>query len=220
MVSRRELFSLPLLVAGTSGAIAQPAMDGLISEDFMIPADEAGIQLFIRNKRKASLNHAAPNRTLLYVHGLTYSSSATFDLPLAGQSWMGFIAAHDFDVWCLDLRGYGRSTRPPAMSGPPDEAPPQVRSKAGMADLAAAVAFIRDRRGIAKLDLMGWSGGTLLTAAFAAENPAAVERLVLYAPVWLRQGPPRDVEREITSFAIDRVPPSVHAAPVGRIGSH
>ena len=133
---------------------------------------------------------------------------------------MGFIAAHDFDVWCLDLRGYGRSTRPPAMSGPPDEAPPQVRSKAGMADLAAAVAFIRDRRGIAKLDLMGWSGGTLLTAAFAAENPAAVERLVLYAPVWLRQGPPRDVEREITSFAIDRVPPSVHAAPVGRIGSH
>ena len=193
MVSRRKLSLLPLMMAGVSAgqAAAQPVAPRVVSEDFMVATDDPGMELFLRNKRPASLGRAAPDRTLLFVHGVTYPSSATFDLPLAGQSWMDFIAARGFDVWCLDLRGYGRSTRPPAMSRPAGEAPPQLRSDAALADIAAAVAFIRARRQVAKLDLMGWSRGTLLMGRFAAENPGLVERLVLYAPVWLRQGPPR-----------------------------
>ena len=36
---------------------------------------------------------------------------------------------------------------------------------------------------------MGWSWGTRLIGRFAADNPALVERVVLYAPQWLREGP-------------------------------
>ena len=36
---------------------------------------------------------------------------------------------------------------------------------------------------------MGWSWGSALQGRFAADNPGLVERLVLYAPGWLREGP-------------------------------
>ena len=45
------------------------------------------------------------------------------------------------------------------------------------------------RRGIQKVNLLGWSWGTSIMASYAAENPQKVERLVLYAPQWLRTTP-------------------------------
>ena len=36
---------------------------------------------------------------------------------------------------------------------------------------------------------MGWSWGTAIAAGFATEQPGKTERLVLYAPVWLRTTP-------------------------------
>ena len=39
------------------------------------------------------------------------------------------------------------------------------------------------------MNLMGWSWGTVIAGAFAAANPGKVERLVMYAPLWLRQVP-------------------------------
>ena len=53
---------------------------------------------------------------MLFVHGSTYPAHTGFDVPLGGQSWMEFIASRGYDVYCLDVRGYGRSTRPPAMT--------------------------------------------------------------------------------------------------------
>jgi pimeloyl-ACP methyl ester carboxylesterase len=44
------------------------------------------------------------------------------------------------------------------------------------------------RRGLQRLDAMGWSWGTTIAAGYAAANPDKVERLVLYAPVWLVKG--------------------------------
>jgi pimeloyl-ACP methyl ester carboxylesterase len=122
------------------------------------------------------------------VHGATYPASTAFDLPLGGLSWMDYIAGRGFDVWCLDLRGYGRSTRPPEMSQPAEANPPLVRGEQAVADIARAAAFIRERRALPKLTHLGYSWGTALMGRFAADNPTLVERLVLYAPVWLRQG--------------------------------
>ena len=60
------------------------------------------------------------------MHGTTYPSSTTFDLPVTGKSWMDSMAERGFDVYALDLPGYGRSTRPAAMDLPTDQNPPQV----------------------------------------------------------------------------------------------
>jgi pimeloyl-ACP methyl ester carboxylesterase len=74
------------------------------------------------------------------------------------------------------------------MGQPPEANPPLVRGETAVADIAAAAAFIRQRRSLPRLVHMGWSWGTATQGRFAAENPGLVERLVLYAPVWLREG--------------------------------
>jgi pimeloyl-ACP methyl ester carboxylesterase len=40
---------------------------------------------------------------------------------------------------------------------------------------------------VAKLNVLGWSWGTAITALYTSQNNAKVNRLVLYAPVWLRE---------------------------------
>ena len=114
----------------------------LLTEEFFVPAHDAGINIYVRNKRPADLREFSPQRTLLYVHGSTYPASTAFDLALDGWSWMDFMASRGFDVWLLDLRGYGYSTRPPAMNEPPEHNPPLVRTDTAVADIGAVVDHI------------------------------------------------------------------------------
>ena len=54
-----------------------------------------------------------PDKILLFVHGATYPAETAFDLPIEGVSMMDLIAMRGYDVYLVDVRGYGRSTRPP-----------------------------------------------------------------------------------------------------------
>jgi len=191
---RRNVLAAPLaaplavpLAAAPGVALAQAAAK-LVTEEFLVPARDPGIELFVRNKRREDAGAARPDRTLLFVHGATYPAHTAFDLPLGGLSWMDYIAGRGFDVWCVDVRGYGRSTRPPEMAQPPEANPPIVRGETAVADVAAAASFIREKRGLPRIVHMGWSWGSALQGRFAADNPTLVERLVLYAPGWLREG--------------------------------
>ena len=109
---------------------------------------------------------------------------------LEGLSWMDYIARHGWDVYLVDVRGYGRSTRPPEMDQPAASNPPIVRTDVAMRDVGSAIDFILQRRGISKLSLMGWSWGTVIMAAYTADHDDKVARLVLYGPEWLRTAPP------------------------------
>ncbi|MCW2240485.1 alpha/beta hydrolase [Azospirillum canadense] len=170
----------------SSGREAEPR---IISDDLFIPSDTPEIRLFIRNKRLSSLQKFSSARTILFVHGSTYPASTSFDLPLGGRSWMDHLAGQGHDVYLLDLRGYGQSTRPPEMDLPTEQGPPIVRTETAVRDVASAVHFILDRRGIDRLNLIGWSWGTTLMASFTAANNRLVNRLVLLAPQWLRTTP-------------------------------
>jgi pimeloyl-ACP methyl ester carboxylesterase len=163
-------------------------MADLIVEDMMVPS-EPGIDIFVRNKQPTNLGKYSAERTLLFVHGSTYPAHTGFDLPLGGQSWMDFIAARGFDVYCLDVRGYGRSTRPAAMDEPPQNNPPVARTPFAIRDIAAVLDFILKRRNIEKLNLLGWSWGCTLMAITAIQNPGKTARLMLYAPGYLRTTP-------------------------------
>src|SRR5262245_3998842 len=119
-----------------TGALAQTPQ--LVSEDLMVPSD-AGIEIFVRNKRPAALTTFRPERTVVYVHGATYPASTSFDLKLDGLSWMDYIAARGYDVYLLDVRGYGRSTRPPEMAQDAKASPAIVRGDIAVKDIAAVV---------------------------------------------------------------------------------
>ena len=169
-------------IAGCASAPSGPRE--LATETFMIPAADPGIRLHVRNKRPAGQDQFSPDRILLMVHGATYPSETGFDIDLPGGSWMENIARQGFDVYFVDVRGYGRSSRPAAMDQPPAANPPFADTRDAVKDVSAAVDFILARRNVPRIDLLGWSWGTTIMAGYAAENPAKVERLVLFAPVW------------------------------------
>ncbi|MGZ3292677.1 MAG: alpha/beta hydrolase [Xanthobacteraceae bacterium] len=171
---------------GTTHVLAQSPK--VVMEEMMVPS-EAGIEIYVRNKRPADMSAFRPERTLLFVHGATYPAHTSFDLKLDGVSWMDYIAMRGYDVYLLDLRGYGKSTRPPEMDDKPEANAPVVRGVTAVKDISAVVDFILRRRGIPRLNLLGWSWGTTLMATYTTENPGKVERLVLYAPAWIRTTP-------------------------------
>ena len=158
-------------------------------EEFRIPASDPGIELYVRNKHPAGMNAFPGGKIVLYVHGSTYPASTAFDLQLNGMSWMDYIAQHGYDVYLVDLRGYGHSTRPKEMSEPADKSGPIVRTATAVQDVASVVEFIRKRRGADKINLLGWSWGTTIMGMYTTQNNDKVNKLVLYAPQWVRNAP-------------------------------
>src|ERR1044072_1123726 len=114
-------------------------VSNLVTESYTLPSADDGIELYIRNKRPATMADFPAHRILLYVHGATYPSETAFDLPIAGASMMGLIAARGDDVCLVDRGGCGGSTRPPEMSRPPDASKPVVSTEDAVRDFASAV---------------------------------------------------------------------------------
>jgi pimeloyl-ACP methyl ester carboxylesterase len=177
------------LMAAMIATAATAQTTQLTTEEMMVKSPDAGIEIYVRNKRPANMTSFRPERTVLFVHGATYPAETAFDLKLDGLSWMEYIASRGYDVYLLDVRGYGRSTRPKEMGDDPKANPPIVRGDTAVKDIGTAVDFILARRNIPRLNLLGWSWGTTLMATYTARNNAKVERLVLYAPSWIRQTP-------------------------------
>jgi pimeloyl-ACP methyl ester carboxylesterase len=170
-------------------AYARADRQELVVEDFMIPSDTAGISLHLRNKRKATLKTFSAERTVLMMHGATYSSESLFDAPLGGVSFMDYLAGHGYDVFALDVRGYGGSTRPPQMDAPPEDSEPLVRTEVGVRDLGSAVQYILKSRDITRLNLVAMSWGGSVAGAYTAGNNDKVVKLALVAPLWLLKAP-------------------------------
>lgn len=162
----------------------------LTTENYHIAAADPGIQLFIRNKHPEGVTTFPGEKILLFVHGATYPGETAFDLPLNGLSMMDYIARQGWDVYLVDVRGYGGSTRPPEMDKPAQDNKPIADTPTAVQDVGAAVSHILQKRKVAKINLMGWSWGTAIMGMYTSEHNDKVNRLVLYAPVWLFNSPP------------------------------
>ena len=161
----------------------------IATEEFMIPAVGPGIELYVRNKHPVNVSAYPGDRVLLFVHGATYPAETSFDLPLNGLSWMDYIAQRGYDVYLVDMRGYGKSTRPKEMDEPPERNEPIVHTDTAVKDVGTAADFIRKRRSTEKINLMGWSWGTAIMASYTTQHNEKVSKLVLYAPQWLHNSP-------------------------------
>jgi len=182
----RFSFLLSLIcLAASPLAGAQAREMKLETTDTMIPSGDSGIQLFVRNKHIAG-RETSSDKILLFVHGATYPAETAFDLPIQGVSMMDLIAARGYDVYLVDVRGYGRSTRPAEMSQPPEANKPIVSTEVAAHDLGAAVDYILHKRKVAKINLMGWSWGTSIAGSYASGHNDKLSKLVLYAPQWIR----------------------------------
>ena len=176
------------VVSLAAGCAATPGLStaDVVMEEFRVTSDP-GIQVYVRNKRQAGMTQFSAAKTVIFVHGATYPAETAFDLRLDGLSWMDYIAQRGYDVYLLDVRGYGQSTRPPQMDRPASENPPFAGTQEAMRDVDAVVEFVKKRRGIDKVNLLAWSWGTSIMQWYTSLNSHKVEKLVLYAPVWIRQ---------------------------------
>ncbi len=126
---------------------------------------------------------------VLFVHGSSMASQPTFDLSVPGRpdsSVMDWFAQRGFVCWCVDMEGYGRSSK---------ERDIFCDIANGAADLAAATDYIAATRGIKSFVTYGISSGALRAALFAQNHPQRVARLALDAFVWTGEGAPTLVQR-------------------------
>ncbi|MGI8525064.1 MAG: alpha/beta hydrolase [Pseudolabrys sp.] len=149
--------------------------------------ERGGARLFLWNKTAGEPAKDTP--ILLFVHGSSMASQPTFDLQVPGRpdsSAMGFFAHHGFDCWCVDMEGYGRSTKDRDNNAPIAQ---------GADDCFAAATYIQTLRGKRPLHVYGISSGALRAAMLAERYPDIVARLALDAMVWTGEGSPTLAER-------------------------
>jgi pimeloyl-ACP methyl ester carboxylesterase len=133
---------------------------------------------------------SGPAGTILFVHGSSMASQPTFDLQVPGRpdsSAMDWFAARGFDCWCVDMEGYGRSTK---------DRDNKALIAQGADDCFAAASYIQGLRGQRPLLVYGISSGALRAALFAERHPDMVGRLALDAMVWTGEGSPTLAERK------------------------
>jgi pimeloyl-ACP methyl ester carboxylesterase len=78
-------------------------------------------QLYVRERVMAGMvarATVASDRVVLFVHGAGTPAEVAFDTDHDDYSWMAFLARAGFDVFSVDMTGYGRSTRPAPMNDP------------------------------------------------------------------------------------------------------
>lgn len=161
----------------------------VVTENLQFDARDDGIRLHLRNKHPEEYYTPKAETTVLFLHGATFPGIATFDLAIGGQSWMDYLARRGYDVYALDIRGYGQSTKPPEMNQPAEGKPPLVTSEAALRDVSKAVEYILSRRNLERLTIVGWSWGATLAGSYAANASGKIHKLVLYSPPWLSDEP-------------------------------
>ena len=149
---------------------------------------DGNVKLFMFEKRGDDPNSTAG--TILFVHGSSMASQPTFDLQVDGRpdsSVMDWFARRSFDCWCVDMEGYGRSTKDRDNNAPIAQ---------GADDCLAAATYIQRLRGQRPLLVYGISSGAVRAALFAQRHPQLVARLALDAMVWTGEGSPTLAERK------------------------
>jgi len=195
LLSRLTILAILCLLTACGGGNAQgPTASSrqtgdVVTEEFFLTARDDDLKLYLRNKHPADYYSGKSDRTILLLHGALFPGSSTFDLAIDGVSWMDWLAKRGFDVYALDVRGYGKSSRPAAMKQE-NGANPIVDTTVAVRDVSKAVDFIASRRSLDKLSIVGWSWGASLAGLYANEAPSRIDRLVLLAPQWLRDVAP------------------------------
>jgi pimeloyl-ACP methyl ester carboxylesterase len=121
---------------------------------------------------------------VLFLHGATAPSTCDFDLPYKDYSWADWLAKHGYVVYMGDYRNYGGSTREAAMDEPAANNKPVTRSYLALRDVEAMVEWIKAKRGVKQVTVIGWSWGAMMAGYYSSLHSENVRKLVLYAPLY------------------------------------
>lgn len=192
---------------------AVPAIAGQVSTIYVREVVRAG-----------SMRTANAGKVVLFIHGAGTPAEVAFDEQFQDYSWMGYLANAGFDVFAMDMTGYGRSTRPAAMNDPCNLSKeqqalfvPELLSApcpatygqqmttidADWNDISGVVDYLLAARHVQKVNLIAWSLGGPRSGGYTAKHQDKVEKLILLAPAFNRNGaatPPAKVPAAGTAF--------------------
>jgi pimeloyl-ACP methyl ester carboxylesterase len=196
------------------------SVDHYVRVHSTVPAINGQItQIYVREVVRPGmvLREGAGDKVVLFVHGAGTPAEVAFDVSYRDYSWMGYLARAGFDVFAMDMTGYGRSTRPAAMNDPCNLSkeqqltfvpgllaapcapsyPQQMTTLASdWNDIGAVVDHLLALRRVEKVSMVSWSLGGPRAAGYAAQHPEKVRKLVLLAPAYNRKAsatPPEEV---------------------------
>ena len=168
------LSALSPVFVPSAGALPENAQK-IDRNDFYVSGDSKA-RLFVRQVVGHDSKGSQP---ILLIHGARVPGLASFDLQVPGGSLAQDLAQRGFDVYVMDVRGYGNSTRPKEMSDPPGSHAPLVRSNQAARDIAAVVDWIREHKRLDKVALLGWASGGQWAGYYAALYPERVSTLIM-----------------------------------------
>jgi pimeloyl-ACP methyl ester carboxylesterase len=169
-------------------------------------------QIYVREVVRAASalrGETGADRVVVFVHGAGTPAEVAFDVHYQDYSWMTYLAHAGFDVFAMDMTGYGRSTRPAAMNDPcnlsrdqqtafvpallpvpcePTYSNNMTTIASDWNDIGAVVDHVRSLRHLERVDLIGWSLGGPRVAGYASRNPEKVQSIVLLSPAYGRMG--------------------------------
>ncbi|MDB6130462.1 MAG: alpha/beta hydrolase fold, partial [Verrucomicrobiales bacterium] len=158
-------------------------------------------QIYVRERTLAGpalRGSVGADRVVLFVHGAGTPAEVAFDTGYEDYSWMAYLAREGFDVFCMDVTGYGRSTRPEVMNDPRNLTPEQQSSfspkllptpggtdyphtmntiASDWNDIGAVVDYLRELRHVERVSLIGWSLGGPRAGGYASQHPEKVHKL-------------------------------------------
>lgn len=117
---------------------------------------------------------ASATRSILLLHGRTWSGLPDFDLQVPGErrSLMDALVERGYATYALDLRGYG---------GTPRDESGWLSPGRAAEDLAAALEWIAEHDGIeSRPALLGWSLGSTVAQLCVQSYPGKVSDLILF----------------------------------------
>lgn len=201
-------------LADSRDLVAQPddalRIDHYVMRETELPAAAGDrVALYVRERvlpGTLSRTRDFEGQVVLFVHGAGTPAEVAFDVPYGDYSWMAYLARAGFDVFSMDVTGYGRSTRPDVMNDPCNLSAGQLDDLLGIEcepsygfalgniesdwnDIDSVVDYVTALRGIERVSLVGWSLGGPRAGGYAARNPDRVERVVLLAPAYSRATP-------------------------------
>jgi len=185
----------------------------ILTIDYAVPhvSSAAGntgenVVIFLRERVKAEKDNRmnTAKNVVLFVHGGSVSVVPAFDFSFKDYSWAEFLAGKGFDVFLMDLTGYGFSPRP-QMTDPCNVSPtnqqkltPNPIPEGGVPcdpsfyfvnntieserdEINSVIEFIKDLRDVQRVNLIGWSGGGIRTGTYTSINQDNVEKLIILA---------------------------------------
>ena len=181
MFRRLSRISFCAIAIGVVGALAcarpaaannAPKGGGGAIKGHEYETERAGVKIALWEKFKPDdeKNWKQNGKVILLVHGATWSSRCTFDAA-EGNSLMDALAEQGYDVWALDLHGYGHSGK----SGRD-----WTDSASAAEDIDAAADYIRALRWIERVHVFGYQWGGQAAGLFAIKHPKKVSKLVLF----------------------------------------